>query len=62
MATSKAQVKAVRKYEAANHKKITVYFPRKYETLLADRLKGQSFNGYVMDLIKKDLGIKEGNE
>lgn len=58
MATSKAQVKAVRKYESANYDKITLMLPKGTK----DRIKasGNTLNGFITKVVLEQLE-KDGN-
>lgn len=58
MAYSKAQSKAVVKYVAKAYDQISVKIPkgeREQVKAFAEN-KGMSLNGYIVDLIKKDMG------
>lgn len=60
--TSAAQIKCVRKYEAEHIKKLTVHCPIEIELAIRKKIGNQSINGYLMDLIKADLGIVKEQE
>lgn len=57
MGVSEAQLRAKKKYEDKHYWRPTLRFPKEYEEIIRKKSNG-SVNGYIFDLIKKDLGIK----
>lgn len=55
MAVSKAHIRAVSKYEKANYFKLVVRFPKDAEELIRQNA-GDSLNGYIVDLVLRDIG------
>lgn len=57
MTVSKAQIKAITKWESNNYFKTLVRLPKDMEELVRSRAeeKGLSLNGYIASLIKADL-------
>lgn len=62
MGVSEAQMKAVHKYTTKNYYRPCVMLRREYEQALREKAdkEGKSVSTYIQDLIKKDLGVKEG--
>lgn len=56
MAKTEAQKRATRKYDAAHYWSPTLYIPKELEAEVRKKSNG-SINGYIVSLIKKDLGI-----
>lgn len=54
-----SQYKANRKYDKKAYKSITVRIPRAIEEDVNKKVGDGSLNGYIIGLIKKDLGIKD---
>lgn len=59
MEISEARYKANRKYDKKAYKSITVRIPRSIEEQVDEKVGDGSLNGYIISLIKKDLGITE---
>lgn len=57
MAVSEAKLKAIRKYDDKTYRKVSVRIPRELEEAFMEKCSG-SVNGYIVNLIKKDLGIE----
>ena len=53
MATSKAQIKAVRKYEAENYDKITIRLPKGTKERIAET--GDSISGFITKAVLEKL-------
>lgn len=49
MPASEAHIKAVRKYEKENYRKVTVFLPKEYEKVMKE--SGKSMNGFIRDAI-----------
>lgn len=62
MAVSEAKKRANAKYDSKAYKRITVRIPRTLEMDVNERIGNGSFNNYVMELIKKDLGITDNEK
>lgn len=62
MAVSAAHIRATAKYDAKAYTRMTVRVPKAIEPEVNKKIEEHgSINGYLLDLIKKDLGIqKEG--
>lgn len=60
MATSKAQVKAVRKWEAENYWRAVVRLPKDYEERI--RATGKSTNGFLREAVDLLLSQYEKND
>lgn len=58
MSVSKAQMRAVAKYEKENYYKYQVRFPKDAEELIKAKA-GESLNGYIADLVLRDCGYKK---
>lgn len=58
MAVTKAQLKAKEKYEAKAYKKILLRLPKELEEAFLEKSNG-SMNGYIINLIRKDLGMEK---
>lgn len=61
MTASAAHMKATKKYEDKAYKKILVRLPKELESAFIEKSNG-SMNGYIIDLIKKDLGIQDNQK
>lgn len=61
---SEAKIRANQRYTTKAYYRPCVCLRREYEELLREKAEenGTTISGYIVDLIKKDLGIKEGNE
>lgn len=57
MAVSEAKLKAIRKYDDKTYRKVSVRIPRELEEAFMEKCSG-SVNGYIVNLIKKDLGVE----
>lgn len=59
---TKAQLKATQKYAKKTYYRPCVMLRREYESALREKAasEGKTVSTYIQDLIKKDLGIKEG--
>lgn len=57
MAVSEAKLKAIRKYDDKAYRKVSVRIPRELEEAFMEKCSG-SVNGYIVNLIKKDLGVE----
>lgn len=64
MAVSKAQMKATTKYMKKTYYRPCVCLNRDYEEALRQKASeaGTTVSGYIVDLIKKDLGIEKETE
>lgn len=60
MPISEAKKKANKKYDQKTYYRPTIFLRREYEELLHKRAdeKGLSVSGYIIELIKKDLGVE----
>lgn len=58
---SKAQIRATTKYEKANYFKTTIRFPKDAEVLIR-KAAGDSLNGYIVDLVLRDIGYNKENK
>lgn len=58
MAVTKAQQKAVHKYVKANYDRMELTLPKGGKDLVKARAasQGKTVNGYISDLIEKDMG------
>ena len=54
MPVSKAQMKAVKKYEKKNYERCTIDFPKGTKNRII--ASGKSFNGYINEAVKEKLG------
>ena len=63
MAVSKAQQKAVGKYESANYDKVLLRLQKgDREKIKAHaQSKGLSLNAYIVGLIERDMGAQDSN-
>jgi len=61
MTVSAAKVKANRKYDDKAYRKVLVRVPKSIEEQFLAKA-GDSMNGYVLGLIKKDLGITDSDD
>ncbi len=61
MAVTKAQMKATQKYMGKTYYRPCVMLRREYEDALREKAetKGMTVSSYIVELIKKDLGIEE---
>lgn len=61
MPVSKAQMKAVQKYSSKSYYRPCVMLRREYEDMLRKKAEenNTTVSNYIVDLIKKDLGITE---
>lgn len=61
MAKTEAQMRATKKYVAKAYYRPSIMLRREYEELLRQKaeVKGLSVSGYIVELIKKDLGITD---
>jgi len=59
MAVSKAQMKAVNKYQKKAYYRPSILLSREYEEALRTKAEseGKSVSSYIQDLIKNDLGV-----
>lgn len=58
---SEARARANRKYNDSHYWKPTIYIPKELENDIREQANG-SVNGYILDLIKKDLENKKGTQ
>lgn len=49
MPTSQAHIKAVRKYEKENYRKVTVFLPKEYEKVMKE--SGKSMNKFIREAV-----------
>jgi hypothetical protein len=49
MPASEAHIKAVRKYEKENYRKVTVFLPKEYEKVMKE--SGKSMNKFIRDAV-----------
>lgn len=60
---SEAKIKSNHKYDDKTYRKFQVRIPRTIEEQVNARVEEYgSINKYFVELVKKDLGIKEGKE
>jgi len=60
MPTSKAQIKAVRKYEKEKCYRATVVLPKDYEQRI--KATGKSINGFIREAVEKALSVSENGD
>ena len=61
VATTKSQQKAVYKYIKGNYDRLNILIPKGYKQIVEAHAKarGESINGFVNSLLRKELGVSE---
>lgn len=61
---SKAQMRATAKWQKENYFKALIRFPKDAEDLIRQvaEQNGESLNGYIVDLVLKDIGYRKDDK